>query len=100
MHLSAARVGRDQGKGSVSERGRPALISCGSSSVMTSFCNASTNVLTVTYRATLLLIALIIMGSFSATGSPNAFVSRNSLTLGANTENCDGSFTSCAIRLA
>src|SRR5208283_1273909 len=90
MHLSAASVVRDQGNGAVSERGRPACRSCGSNSEMTSFRKASTNVFTVTYWATLLLIALIIAGSFNVTGSPNALVSRNSLTFGANAENCDG----------
>ena len=64
------------------------------------FAQGINKVFTVTYWATLLLIAFIMVGSFSTTRSPNALVSRNSLTFGANAANCDGNFTSCAIRRA
>src|ERR1044072_8344457 len=70
--LAAATVGRDHGKGGVSDSGRPAWRSSGWSSVMTIFRSATANVLTVTYWATLLLIALIIVRWFNSTGPPNA----------------------------
>src|SRR5262249_4912540 len=98
--LSAANVGRDHGNGGVSDNMRPAWRSCGCNSDMTNFRNASTNGFTVTYCATLLLIDLIMAGSLRVTCSPKALVSKNSLTFGANAENCDGSFTSCAMRRA
>ena len=58
------------------------------------------NVLTVTYWATLVAIARMIALSARSTVSPNARSRRNSRTLGTSAANCDGSFTSWAMRLA
>src|SRR5260370_306571 len=61
-HLLAYNVGRDQGKGGVWESGRPASRSSGFNSSTTTFRSSWTKLFSVTYWATLLLIALIISG--------------------------------------
>ena len=100
MVLLASKVGRENGNGSVSESGRPSPSNVGTSSSTTRPRSAEANVLTVTYWATLVAMALIIAFSVRSTGSPNALDSKNSRTFGTSAANCDGSFTSWAMRLA
>src|SRR6266704_2557554 len=87
MDFWPSNTGRDHGKGWQLESIRAGSSNCGVCSSIVRGWRAFLKTYTQTQCETAVLIAFTIAWSFKSTGCPNAFCSKNSLTLGAKTAN-------------